>query len=109
MFRPNASGLFYAGIALLLGGFALVALTWLQTSTRGSVAFQVPYLVSGGLTGLGLIVLGALAINVQVKRQESAVRQQQMERLTAIMLAVAEHVAPGATAPTDATPEQGPE
>ena len=51
--------LFVAGGALVLAGIVLVIIGWVGTSQTVLVAGQIPYVVSGGLLGLGLIFLGA--------------------------------------------------
>lgn len=50
--------LFVAGGALALAGIVLVIIGWVGTSHTVLVAGQIPYVVSGGLLGLGLIFLG---------------------------------------------------
>ena len=50
--------LFVAGGALVLAGIVLVIIGWVGTSQTVLVAGQIPYVVSGGLLGLGLIFLG---------------------------------------------------
>jgi len=50
--------LFIAGGALVLVGVVLVIIGWVGTSRTVLVAGQIPYVVSGGLLGLGLIFLG---------------------------------------------------
>ena len=46
------------GWALVTAGFAAIAAAWGQVQGTHVVAVQLSYLTSGGLTGLGLIVLG---------------------------------------------------
>jgi hypothetical protein len=50
--------LFSLGSALAVGGIVLVIIGWVGTSRTILVAGQIPYVVSGGLLGLGLIFLG---------------------------------------------------
>src|SRR5207302_1765225 len=50
--------LFTLGGALAIGGIALVIVGWAGTSRTVLVAGQIPYLVSGGLLGLGFVFLG---------------------------------------------------
>jgi len=50
--------LFALGGALAVGGVVLILLGWLGTSRTVLVAGQIPYVVSGGLLGLGLVFLG---------------------------------------------------
>ena len=72
----------YAGIAIAAIGFALIAFAWSKVAgIADNVALQMPYLVSGGLTGLGLVMVGVTIVNVAAKRRDSLLRQQQTELL----------------------------
>lgn len=72
----------YGGILAVLAGFGLIALAWARVAGLVDVWKQMPYLVSAGLPGLGLIMTGLLVINIAAKRQDAAVRGRQMETLT---------------------------
>jgi hypothetical protein len=72
----------YAGILVVLAGFGLIALAWARVAGLVDVWKQMPYVVSAGLPGLGLIMTGLLVINIAAKRQDAAVRARQMETLT---------------------------
>ena len=50
-----------------------------------NVALQLPYIVSGGFTGLGLILVGLMVINVATKRQDSAERTRQLTELRELL------------------------
>jgi hypothetical protein len=52
------SWLFAIGGALVLVGIVLIIIGWVGSSQTILVAGQIPYLISGGLLGLGLIFLG---------------------------------------------------
>ncbi len=59
--EPNADAermLLRAGSALPLVGVVLILLAWWNTAGTAFVADQVPMLISGGLLGLGLVVVG---------------------------------------------------
>lgn len=72
----------YAGIAIAAIGFGLIAFAWSKVAgIADNVALQMPYLVSGGLTGLGLVMVGVTIVNVAAKRRDSLLRQQQTELL----------------------------
>lgn len=71
----------WIGLLFAAGGFGLIAYTWGETAALTDVALQVPYVVSGGLSGLGLILLGLLVVNVSVKRRETRARERQLEEL----------------------------
>ena len=59
-FRPRGGEqwLFAAGAALVVAGLVSIVIAWVGTSRTVLVAGQIPYLVSGGLIGLGLVFLG---------------------------------------------------
>jgi hypothetical protein len=75
----------YIGVALALAGFGLIAYSWAKIAGLVDVWRQMPYLVSAGLPGLGLILTGLVLINVSARRQDSAARERQMATLTEAM------------------------
>ena len=79
---PSSHLMTYGGIALLLAGFGLLALGWARVAGLTDVWRQMPYVVSAGFPGLGLIMTGLLVLNIAAKRQDAAVRAQQMAQLT---------------------------
>ena len=46
------------GMALPIVGLILIGVAWYGASGTGYVADQIPYLISGGLVGLGLVLIG---------------------------------------------------
>lgn len=58
------------GIAYCLAGFALIFLGWNGAASYDRVSAQVPYVVSGGIGGLALVVLGTGLIIVQSHRAD---------------------------------------
>ena len=72
----------YIGIAVAAAGFVLIAFAWGKVAgIADNVALQLPYLVSGGLTGLGLVMVGVTIVNVAAKRRDAQLRQQQTQLL----------------------------
>lgn len=71
----------YVGVVLVLVGFVLLAVTWGQVAGETNVAAQLPYFVSGGLVGLGLIMVGLTTVSIAAKRRDTQLRAQQMELL----------------------------
>ena len=72
----------YLGIAVAAAGFVLIAYAWSKVAgIADNVALQMPYLVSGGLTGLGLVMVGVTIVNVAAKRRDAQLRQQQTQLL----------------------------
>jgi hypothetical protein len=83
--RPTRPTMTYVGIAVAAAGFVAIIFTWGKVAALTAVPLQLPYLVSGGLTGLGLIMIGVTLINVQAKRQDAAVRDRQMDQLSEVL------------------------
>lgn len=75
----------YAGIALVAIGFATLGYTWTQISLTVDVGLQLPYVISGGFVGLGLIMTGLLLLTVNARRQDAAERARQLERLIEVV------------------------
>ncbi len=71
----------WAGLIIIAVGFGLIAFTWGEVAALVDVSLQLPYVVSGGLTGIGLILLGLLVINLSVKRREAIERSRQLEEI----------------------------
>jgi hypothetical protein len=57
-FGVTEKTLFVVGAAMCVAGFVAIVVGWVGTSRTVLVAGQIPYLVSGGLIGLGFIFLG---------------------------------------------------
>jgi hypothetical protein len=76
----GAAGVWF-GLLVVAAGFGLIAFTWGKTAGLVNVAEQVPYLVSGGLVGLGLIMTGLLMISLSVRRREALDRARQLEQV----------------------------
>lgn len=79
--RPLSPVSTYLGIALAAVGFVLVLFAWGQSAGETNVALQIPYLISGGMVGLGLIMVGVTVVNVAAKRRDALLREQQTELL----------------------------
>lgn len=82
--RPGSPVPTVFGVLLVAAGFGLIAYTWGRVAGLISVPLQLPYFVSGGLTGLGLILVGLTVINVAARRQDAAERSKQMDQLGSI-------------------------
>ena len=75
--RPLSPLPTYLGIAVAAVGFVLILVAWGQTAGEANVALQMPYLISGGLVGLGLVMVGVTVVNVAAKRRDALLREQQ--------------------------------
>jgi hypothetical protein len=75
----------YIGVAVAMIGFVLILVAWGQVAGETQVYLQVPYLVSAGLTGLGLVMVGLTVVNVAAKARDAADRDRQMDQLVSIL------------------------
>ena len=81
------------GIGLALVGFVLIFLGWNGAASYDRLPAQFPYLISGGIVGLALVVIGAAAIVVQAARSDRAGLQRSVDELRAAVERLAGTVA----------------
>jgi hypothetical protein len=72
----------FVGVLVVAAGFVLIGVAWAQIAGLTVVSLQMPYLVSAGFTGLALVMVGLVVVNVSAKRQDAAERARQMLTLT---------------------------
>lgn len=75
--RPLSPVPTYLGIAVAVLGFLLIAIAWGAVAGQTNVALQMPYLVSGGITGLALVMVGLTVVSVAARRRDAVLREQQ--------------------------------
>lgn len=75
----------YLGRAMVVGGLVMIALAWNGAASLDYVQGQFPYLLSGAVPGLALILVGAGLEYVQTTRELTAQRARQMAELNADM------------------------
>src|SRR6266566_768193 len=80
--------------ALLAAGVVFVLLGWYGAAHTNILTEQIPYLISGGLLGLGLIIVaGIIASSAAVERDNRALRDEIAHALAASARTIA--AAPG--------------
>jgi hypothetical protein len=82
---PASPALTWAGLVVAGLGFAIIAFSWGKVSELLQVSLQLPYVVSGGFTGVALVVVGMTAVNVAARKQDAAQRAQQMAELQGVL------------------------
>ena len=75
--RPLSPVPTYLGIAVSAIGFVLIAFAWGATAGEANVALQMPYLISGGITGLAMVMVGLTIVSVAARRRDAVLREQQ--------------------------------
>lgn len=74
----------YLTTAAILAGFLLIVLGWNGAASTRFVDAQLPYVVSGGLAGVGLVVAGCTLAIIQELRKTAATIAQSLERAAAV-------------------------
>jgi hypothetical protein len=64
------------GVGLAVVGFLLIFMGWNGAASYDRVPAQFPYLISGGIAGLALVLFGSALLIVQNARQDRAELQQ---------------------------------
>lgn len=73
----------YLATALLVGGFLLIALGWNGAAGLDYIQGQLPFLISGGVAGIGLIVGGTALALIHEQRRHTALLLARLDALTA--------------------------
>lgn len=81
----NAGIAVWAGVALVAAGFAAIFYCWARVAGLLDVARQLPYVISGGITGLALIIVGITVVDVAVRRQDGQERRHQVAQLDRVL------------------------
>lgn len=84
--RPLSPVPTYLGILVAALGFALIAVAWGGVAGQNNVALQVPYLISGGMTGLAVLLTGLTIVNIAARRRDAALREQQTALLAGALV-----------------------
>lgn len=82
----------YLGVLAIAVGFGLIGVAWADVAGVTVVSLQMPYLVSAGFTGLGLVTVGVMLVSTAVRRQDGARRDRQLETLTETLLSTRDEV-----------------
>lgn len=70
-------GMVFAGL-----GFLLMVVAWNGAAGLDYVQGQIPYVISGGLIGLGLVILGAVLLVIESNRRDRMLLERRLEDLT---------------------------
>lgn len=114
-FNLGERWLFALGGALVVAGFVAVIIGWSGASRTVLVAGQIPYLISGGLLGVGLVFLGGflyfghwVAVLVRESRERGAEDRDDLALLRAGLQDIHRSLAVVASALTSPAPAAGP-
>jgi len=83
------------GIGCIVLGLLAIGLAWNGAAGVDFAQGQIPYLLSGGAFGIGLIVLGAALVVVQSGRRDRAVLEEQLVDLNQSITRLASAIGAG--------------
>lgn len=96
------------GIVYCVAGFFLIFLGWNGAASYDRVPAQIPYVVSGGIGGLGLVVVGSALIVAQSLRGDRVELRASIDDLRAAVDRLGTGAAgAGAAAPVSAAGDDG--
>ena len=72
-------------LGLIFAGFLFLGVAWNGAAGVDFVQGQIPYLLSGGAVGLGLIILGASVLLFEAGRRATQRLEERLERLTEVI------------------------
>jgi uncharacterized membrane protein len=98
---PKLGGLL--GIAYCVVGFFLIFLGWNGAASNDDEPAQIPYVISGGIAGLALVVLGTALIVAHSLRTDRVELRASIDDLRA----ATERLADASTATDGSTPAMG--
>lgn len=83
--RWNPTTGVWIGLGLAAAGFVTIFYSWSKVAGLVIVAQQVPFLVSGGLSGVALVIVGVTALGVAVRREDRRDRTDQLVQITRLL------------------------
>src|SRR5690349_4499484 len=76
-----------AGLPLAAVGLIVIGVGWNGAAGQLTLLGQIPYILSGGLIGLALVILGAAMLVVQGAREDRARLEAKLDQLADAVLA----------------------
>lgn len=92
--RQQGQAAIIAGVVLLVIGGVLITLGWDGASRLDYVQGQFPFLLSGSIPGIALIIIGMSVLVLAMVRRDAAEREAQLEKLNASISDLASMVGP---------------
>ena len=83
--RAGAAAWIWIGIAIVAGGFILIAVGWGRVAAETQVYLQMPYVVSAALVGLGVVMIGLTVVNIVARQRDGIDRDRQITQLVTIL------------------------
>jgi hypothetical protein len=75
----------WLGLVVVALGFGTIFFSWIKVAATLDVGRQMPYVVSGAMTGIGLIVVGIAVADMAVRRQDRLERRHQLALMRTVL------------------------
>ncbi len=73
------------GLLLLGGGFVVIGKAWEGAASINSATGQLPYLLSGGFLGLGMIITGGVLLFLATVRAERQILSDRFDEMSTLL------------------------
>jgi hypothetical protein len=93
------------GLGFIAAGLLIIGLAWNGAASKDFVSGQMPYLLSGGALGLGLVIFGAAMVIVQNSRHDRGVIEAQLKELNTAIARLANAIGGGGPAGHNGGPQ----
>lgn len=90
------------GVLMCLLGFVAIFFGWNGAAGKNVSMAQFPFLISGGVTGIAIVVIGAAMLIIQNAREDRARLEAVLERIATAMEATAAVPGHGGSTPANA-------
>ena len=77
----GSKGSIYFAVGVIALGFLAIFLGWNGAAGKDYVSGQIPYIVSGGFAGLGLVAAGLALALTEARRRDNAKMAAKLDRL----------------------------
>ena len=82
-------------VLLAIAGFVMLGLAWRGAARTVYVPLQMPWVLSGGFAGIGLIGLAYGALSIHLGRRKDAIHRAEVEDLVRTAATLAEELRTG--------------
>lgn len=84
----------YLAVGMMAGGFLLIVLAWNGAASKDFVQGQFPYLISGGLAGVCLVIGGVALTIIQEMRRSTAALAHRLDHIASQLEPVSSQAEP---------------
>ena len=74
-----------AGVVITMIGFALIFYTWARVAGESEIDSQLSYLVSSGLGGIGMILVGLALASISVSARDAFDQQGELRTMVSLL------------------------